>query len=707
MKRGQLGFPLRCKDSSWCFWAEFLMPVLMPLRARSRQLLLLILVFGGVLNVHAKELLAVDSNINLAGIVEIYVDRTGKATFSEVTAPENRDRFSRPEPHQSDLNFGFSSAAYWLKFTLSRAQDAPETWILEIPYLGLDSITLYEPDRDPQLTGGLQAVNERPIFTRFYTLPVSVSAQPQTYYLRVQSSYTVTIPLKLYRVDTFSKTRLTDTLIQSLYFGGLLSLFFYNLVLFVLIRDRRYFLYCCFTLFIGLAIFSGNGFSRLYLWPDSPEFDRISQSFFFALTGTFGLLFTKAFLKTRSRAPIAHGIFVFLASCNFLIASALLASLAWPLPLTTLFALQFAFGLATSIMALLVSIRLALAGYRLATYFVLSWGMLSIGGVVAGLRGFELLPSNTLTLYAIQIGSGFEALLFSFALAHRIRTDRNRHEQSQREILAARELLVQTLRESEVRLEKLVSERTEKLQQLLVSEKKIREQYVRFGAMIAHEFRNPLSIIEVQNTLIELQPDAAQTTTLKRVGVIRSAVNRLALLFDQWLASDRLNQAFTEITPLPIDLIQLLEELVVTSRTYHTDHQISLSLNQSSMVVPADYHLLRIAVLNLIDNACKYSPKGSGVVLGVVTSEESVGLFVRDQGRGIPEKKQHEVFDAYVRLSTDDQSRGVGLGLALVKQVAQLHKGSVTVESEVDKGSTFTIWLPIPSHRWGHDIDAP
>ena len=662
--------------------------------------LALCVLVGASLNADAKQLLAADYRVNLTEIVEVYVDQTGRATFKEVANPANRDLFSRLAASRADLNFGFSEAAYWLKFTLSRAENAPDTWVLEIPFLGLDSITLYDRDLSPQLSGGLQAVGDRPLFTRFYTFALRVTTEPQTYYLRVQSSYAVTIPLELYRADTFSKARLTDTLVQSLYFGGLLSLFFYNLVLFFLIRDQRYFLYCCFTLSIGLAIFSGNGFSRLYLWPDSPEFDRISQAFFFSLTAFFSLLFTNAFLKTQIRAPKAHWLGLFLNASNLLIAIALLASLVLPLPLSTLFALQFAFGSTTAVVALLISLMLAMAGYRLAIYFTLSWGMLSIGGLVAGLRGFELLPSNTLTMYAIQIGSGFEALLFSFALAHRISRERLRRADSQRETLLARELLVESLRQSEERLEKLVSERTEKLHQLLLSEKKVREQYVRFGAMIAHEFRNPLNIIETQSKLIERQPNAPENKMLQRVGVITSAVNRLALLFDQWLTSDRLNQAITQVTPLPIDLTKLLEELFFSSRAYHADHQLSLSLNLPSLVVPADYHLLRIAVLNLIDNACKYSPKGSQVVIGIFTTEGVAGVFVRDQGYGIPKKKQQEVFEAYVRLSADDQSRGVGLGLAFVKQIAQLHKGSVTVESEADKGSTFTIWLPIPSSRW-------
>lgn len=228
---------------------------------------------------------------------------------------------------------------------------------------------------------------------------------------------------------------------------------------------------------------------------------------------------------------------------------------------------------------------------------------------------------------------------------------------------------------------------------MLVKEQQVRDQYVRFGAMIAHEFRNPLNVIETQNALLEIDPTSDPVKVTKRVGVIRSAVTRLANLFEQWLQSDRLSQAFAQITPLPIDTIGLIDDVVASSRAYQPDHNIVSLSTESSLVIRADYGLLRMALLNMVDNACKYSPKGTTVGVGVEFRDGWVGLFVKDDGVGIPLEKQTEIFQPYVQLTNSDRLVGVGLGLSFVKRIAQLHEGRVEVHSQPGKGSTFTIWV--------------
>ena len=211
--------------------------------------------------------------------------------------------------------------------------------------------------------------------------------------------------------------------------------------------------------------------------------------------------------------------------------------------------------------------------------------------------------------------------------------------------------------------------------------------------MIAHEFRNPLNVIEAQNTLLELEPDAGSAKVLKRVGVIRSAVIRLSTLFDQWLQSDRLSQVFAKASLLPIDLTRLLDDAVNTSQSYHVDYSLIADYPDSSLVINADYGLLRIAILNLIDNACKYSNQGLNVWVGTILKEGWVGIYVKDVGVGIALEKQEIIFLPYVQLPSMERLVGVGLGLPFVKLIAELHEGRIEVESNLNEGSTFTIWL--------------
>jgi signal transduction histidine kinase len=648
---------------------------------------------GVALSAQSMVISSADQKIDLTGNARVLLDPAGQLTFEQIKADPARYIFEPLPSNSAGLSLGFTEAAYWIRLDLSRQEEAPVRWVLEIPFVAIDQVQWFPPSGQPSSSGTMADLAAKQIFTRVHAFHVDLSTEPEFFYLRVQSSYPLTVPLELMRADVFSKQQLLDTMLQFLYYGGLLALFFYNLLIFLTNRDRRYLLYCLFALSVGLAVFSGNGYGRLFLWPDWGSFDRISQGMFFSLAAAFGLLFTSEFLQLRQRAVWVYWTLTIFVWAELAIGLGLLASVfAW-VPVALLYLLNFSLSTLGIIVCVSVAICLVAKGVREARYFVLSWGFLALGAITATLRAFDLVPSNVLTLYAVQIGSGFEALFFSFALADRLRSERMAREQAQAHLVDSQQETVRALRVTEERLEQAVDLRTQELRALLVKEQQVREQYVRFGAMIAHEFRNPLNVIEAQNTLIELDPDSGMEKTHKRASVIRSAVTRLATLFDQWLQSDRLSQAFAKITPLPIDTIGLIEDVVNSSRPYHPDHKILSFSTQSALVVRADYGLLRMATLNLIDNACKYSPDGSTVCVGVEWRDDWVGLYVKDEGPGIALDNQKTIFEPYVQLPSTERLVGVGLGLSFVRRIAELHEGRVEVQSRLGHGATFTIWI--------------
>ncbi len=662
----------------------------------SRALLVFCVVclFGVVSHARAFTLTATDSKVNLTPYAQVLVDKGGELTLEQIQANPAKFRFKPLAPDTDALTFGFTEAAYWVRLELSRQADAPERWILEIPYVGIDDVQWYGANGTRAASGTMRDANERQIFTRVHAFYVDVMPEPQTYYLRLRSSYSLTAPLEIMRTDVYGREQLTDTMVQFLYYGGLLSLLLYNFMIFLTNRDWRYSIYCLFIVCTWMGMFAGNGYGRLFLWSDWPYFDRTSQTLFFSLSGLFALLFTAQFLQLRKRAGLAYKAILIAIAAFASIAAALVLSLLIDFSVNVLMMLLFVASSIGTLVCLGISIYLTVwQKVREARYFVLSWGFLFTGAIVASLRAFDVLPSNVLTLYAMQISSGLEALFFSFALADRLRSERQARELAQQQLLKAQRETVNALKVSEERLENAVDIRTQELRAILVKEQRARDQYVRFGAMIAHEFRNPLNVIEAQNSLFELDPTVDSAKVGKRVGVVRSAVTRLANLFDQWLQSDRLSQAFAKITPLPIDAVGLIEDVVTSSRTYQPDHKILSFSAESPLVVRADYSLLRMAMLNLVDNACKYSAKGTTVCVGVELRDDWVGLFVKDEGIGIALDKQKEIFEPYIQLPNSERLVGVGLGLSFVKRIADLHEGRVEVHSRPNQGATFTLWI--------------
>jgi signal transduction histidine kinase len=123
-------------------------------------------------------------------------------------------------------------------------------------------------------------------------------------------------------------------------------------------------------------------------------------------------------------------------------------------------------------------------------------------------------------------------------------------------------------------------------------------------------------------------------------------------------------------------------------------HRIKVLTEGEPRRVPLDVKLMRQAVTNLLSNAVKYSPHGGIVKLHLVYEDQCVLIRVQDEGMGIPETDQKRLFDAFYRAGNVGNISGTGLGLPIVKRAVEAHKGTITVESKVGMGTTFTIGIP-------------
>ena len=654
-----------------------------------------ILFFGGR-QAYALTLTEHISEINLNNEILYWKDPAGQATFDNIRSAPIAQNFHAPNSTYSVLNLGFSKSTYWVKFTLQRNSNVPSQWVLEIPYLGIGYINLYQDDGVVMRSGSLVPVSDRPLFSRFYDFPIEIGTKPTTFYLQLHSDYPISLPIRLITQHRFHEIQSKENLLQFAYFGGLLSLLIYNLSLFLFVRDSKYLSYSLFTFFTGLGIFAGNGYASLYFWPESPHWDAISQPCLLSFAASYAILFTTAFLRTREHLPKTHIALLILGSLYMIVGIGILISLWLPIPHPTLFQTLFALSLITPIIAIAAAVRNVRYNIRSARFFLLAWGVLCFGVLVASARTFDLIPTNVFTLYALQISSGLEMLLFSLALAYRIQWEREQREQAQANLIAAQQHTVRALQLSEERLENAVKARTHKLQRLLLSEQQMRSQYTRFCALIAHEFRNPLNIIQAQATILDRDPAPNPDKNLQRTSVIRNAITRLVTLFDQWLANDRVNMAMDQLNCSTIALGPWLHDVCDRCAGYYIDHQISCETPKEPLQVNADNHLLEIAVVNLISNACKYSPTGSTihVVLHLNEQRNEVGICIKDQGPGIPTEHLSSILQPYVRATHSEHAPdGIGLGLAFVERIMVLHEGRIVIESAPDKGTTVTLWL--------------
>lgn len=237
------------------------------------------------------------------------------------------------------------------------------------------------------------------------------------------------------------------------------------------------------------------------------------------------------------------------------------------------------------------------------------------------------------------------------------------------------------------------------LQELKEANKRLRkldQLKSQFVANVSHEFKNPLTAIKESLGIIldgligKISPE--QKNMLKAG---KNNVERLIRLVTDLLDVSKIESGKIEMKREQFDVASLVDEIL---RTYERDiskKQITLKKNISQDIglMWADKDKLTQVVINLLSNAIKYTPDKGSVAIKLEGSEKEIQLEISDTGPGIPKEDYGKIFDKFERITAEKQE-GTGLGLPIAKDIVELHKGRIWLESEVGKGSRFIFILP-------------
>ncbi|MDF0749299.1 EAL domain-containing protein [Marinobacter sp. 71-i] len=336
-------------------------------------------------------------------------------------------------------NFGYIRDTVWLRIPVSAIPG--ERKLLEIRYPQLDEITFYLLEngvvRQRIPTGDHFPFDQRQIQHRNFLF--SFETDPESDYqviLRVRTQGAMQIPVRLWNPRDFFEATTIEDQMHAIYYGILIMVIFFNLFIFLALREQMYLLYVLSTLGYLLLIGSLNGSTYQLLWPGSPWLHNQAMMLTVPTALIFTLLFSRAFLNLPSTSPrmdrlvwytvvvnLVVAVITFLT--DYSVASRLTVALAIPscLLLTVIGPLQW------------------IRGNPQASYYTIAWGLLTLGSAVTAANKYGLVPTNFVTAYGMEIGSALEAILLTIALAARLyqeREDKVRAREAEITAMAAR-----------------------------------------------------------------------------------------------------------------------------------------------------------------------------------------------------------------------------------------------------------------------------
>lgn len=232
-------------------------------------------------------------------------------------------------------------------------------------------------------------------------------------------------------------------------------------------------------------------------------------------------------------------------------------------------------------------------------------------------------------------------------------------------------------------------------QQIRLTE--IKNEFIR---NMTHELKTPISTVSVAIEALQ-NFDALDNPARTReyLAISQLELNRLTLLVDKVLRMSLFEQGEPELKTEPIDLRNLVEEVLAAMKLQFEKYraEVSLSISGTDFSFRGDRLHLVSVLYNLLENALKYSPQSPQIVVSLAHADQQLTLQVRDQGRGIPTEYLDRIFEKFFRVPTGDvhDVKGHGLGLNYVAGVVRLHHGSIEVESKEGIGTEFTVKFPV------------
>lgn len=594
---------------------------------------------------------------------------------TEFTSLENL--LSNPElaafqvlPNQN-TNLGFTDHQYWVKFDLSNNTSESQTLYLETarPITDLADLYFLENGKIQKVikNGDMMPFEEREIKHRKLLFPITLLSNSTTqFYLHLQSDgEVINLPLTLHDGTSLIESTFTDQLVFGVFYGILLLAALTYLFFYFGIKEKSFILYVSYVVSIALLHSSLDGYFYQYLLGEPGWFADRSLLIFATVSAILLNRYSQAFVQVNT---FARGLNLTINVINFGLILLLLGIILFDAGKPLYYPLVNALGFIGVLLAVASIVMSFVKKKPVDPFFALGFTSLTLGFIIFILNNFSLIENSFLTENAAKLGTGLEILFLSLSMANRIRILRNEKEKAQ-------ELALQR------------SEESNEIKSFFLSN-------------VSHELRTPLNAILglSQSIMKEIQDEKIK----ENLEVIKYSSVSLLSSIDDILDYSKIEKGELNLEQKPFDFQKVLGEVKVLAHQQSRDKGLKFSFEERVQLpkkLVGDAARLRQILMNVINNSIKFTPQGEVKLtisdLQEIGDQVKLTFEITDTGVGIKKEKLDRIFESFIQEQIDDKRKfgGFGLGLCIVKALTQLYNGSVSIQSNLGKGTSVTISL--------------
>ncbi|MDQ1139910.1 7TMR-DISM family protein [Pedobacter agri] len=365
--------------------------------------------------------------------IEVLEDPSNKFTFEEIKSSKFDQQFkasATSTPQTKNLN-----KTYWFRIKVKPNETVEKPLILEFFDQTIDYITAYIPQADKsynvETLGDANAFDKRLIHHKNFEIPIqNEGKETQTYYFKIRSSQIADVIIVLRTAEWFISYALDEYFYFGIFYGMILVFSFYNLIMFIAIRQKQYLYYVLYNLSVGFFEMSSDGIAYQYLWPNAPAWNQVAYAFALCATSIFALLFTRELLFVKAKAPKLNQLIV------GIIAARLIFFAYCYLFDQTLFSYKFVEAIPLAV-AFFTGIYIYKNGYQPARFFVLGYSFLFVGFTLKFLimLGVSWLNFGAISYYSLSFCFVLEMVFLSFAIGDKVRLLKLKKDKAQQKII--------------------------------------------------------------------------------------------------------------------------------------------------------------------------------------------------------------------------------------------------------------------------------